>query len=97
MTEGSGHVSFQPAVEFEPTPVEIGQDALKTQLNSCISDLEKDRCSLALDHPNRLYRDFVDFNKENQPINLSSPPQAFSPAPTFSPAPKQVRTDFVLC
>ena len=56
--------------------MEIGQDKLKTQLVSCISDLEKDR-------------DFVDFNKENKPINLASPPQTFSPTPAFSPAPKQ--------
>merc|ERR1711962_851186 len=61
---------------------EIGQDKLKTQLESCITDLEKDR-------------DFVDFNKENKPINLSSPPRTFSPVPatwarkqeTFSPTP----------
>jgi len=31
----------------------------------------------------------VDFNKENKPINLASPPQTFSPVPTFEPAPKQ--------
>ena len=37
------------------------------------------------------FRDFVDFNKENKPINLASPPQTFSPVPTFEPAPKQVR------
>merc|ERR1719334_899254 len=51
---------------------EIGQDKLKTQLESCITDLEKDR-------------DFVDFNKENKPINLSSPPRTFSPVPAASP------------
>ena len=34
----------------------------------------------------------MDFNKENKPINLASPPQAFSPTPAFSPAPKQVNT-----
>ena len=33
----------------------------------------------------------MDFNKENKPINLASPPQTFSPVPTFEPAPKQVR------
>ena len=37
------------------------------------------------------FRDFVDFNKENKPINLASPPQTFSPVPTFEPAPKQAR------
>merc|ERR1719285_1105481 len=73
----SGGVTFAPAATaIEPEPIEIGQDNLKTQLVSCISDLEKDR-------------DFVDFNKENKPINLASPPQTFSPVPTFEPAPKQ--------
>merc|ERR1719228_2293326 len=73
----SGGVTFAPsATAIEPKPIEIGQDNLKTQLVSCISDLEKDR-------------DFVDFNKENKPINLASPPQTFSPVPTFEPAPKQ--------
>merc|ERR1719228_2631244 len=73
----SGGVTFAPsATAIEPEPIEIGQDNLKTQLVSCISDLEKDR-------------DFVDFNKENKPINLASPPQTFSPVPTFEPAPKQ--------
>jgi hypothetical protein len=73
----SGGVTFaQAATAIEPEPIEIGQDNLKTQLVSCISDLEKDR-------------DFVDFNKENKPINLASPPQTFSPVPTFEPAPKQ--------
>ena len=39
-----------------------------------------------------IFRDFVDFNKENKPINLASPPQTFSPVPTFEqPAPKQVK------
>merc|ERR1719385_494108 len=73
----SGGVTFAPsATAIEPEAIEIGQDKLKTQLVSCISDLEKDR-------------DFVDFNKENKPINLASPPQTFSPVPTFEPAPKQ--------
>merc|ERR1719158_2671655 len=73
----SGGVTFAPATTaIEPEPIEIGQDNLKTQLVSCISDLEKDR-------------DFVDFNKENKPINLASPPQTFSPVPTFEPTPKQ--------
>merc|ERR1719210_3139447 len=74
----SGGVTFAPAATaIEAEPIEIGQDKLKTQLVSCISDLEKDR-------------DFVDFNKENKPINLASPPQTFSPVPTFEqPAPKQ--------
>merc|ERR1719175_541124 len=73
----SGGVTFAPAATaIEPEAIEIGQDKLKTQLVSCISDLEKDR-------------DFVDFNKENKPINLASPPQTFSPVPTFEPAPKQ--------
>merc|ERR1719242_1073012 len=73
----SGGVTFAPAAAaIEPEPIEIGQDNLKTQLVSCISDLEKDR-------------DFVDFNKENKPINLASTPQTFSPVPTFEQAPKQ--------
>merc|ERR1719449_506162 len=69
----SGGVTFAPAAAaIEPEPIEIGQDNLKTQLVSCISDLEKDR-------------DFVDFNKEYKPINLASPPQTFSPVPAASP------------
>merc|ERR1719211_843767 len=76
MAASTGAVTFAPTA-IEPEPIEIGQDKLKTQLVSCISDLEKDR-------------DFVDFNKENKPINLASPPQTFSPVPTFEqPAPKQ--------
>jgi len=53
---------------------EIQQDALKTQIVSAISDLEGDR-------------DFVDFGRENKPIDLTSPPQSFSPVPksTFTP------------
>ena len=40
----SGGVTFAPAATaIEPEPIEIGQDNLKTQLASCISDLEKDR------------------------------------------------------
>merc|ERR1719326_1721570 len=69
MAASTGAVTFAPTA-IEPQPIEIGQDNLKTQLVSCISDLEKDR-------------DFVDFNKENKPINLASPPQTFSPVPTF--------------
>merc|ERR1712192_308181 len=77
MSAISGGVTFAPAATaIEPEPIEIGQDNLKTQLVSCISDLEKDR-------------DFVDFNKENKPINPASPPQTFSPVPTFEPAQKQ--------
>jgi len=39
-----GGVTFAPsATAIEPEPIEIGQDKLKTQLVSCISDLEKDR------------------------------------------------------
>merc|ERR1719211_30360 len=75
MAASTGAVTFAPTA-IEPQPIEIGQDNLKTQLVSCISDLEKDR-------------DFVDFNKENKPINLASPPQTFSPVPTFEQAPKQ--------
>ena len=42
----SGGVTFAPsATAIEPEPIEIGQDKLKTQLVSCISDLEKDRWS----------------------------------------------------
>ena len=43
--ESSHQVSFgsAPQVDFEPVSLEIGQDKLKTQLVSCISDLEKDR------------------------------------------------------
>jgi hypothetical protein len=44
--ETRSQVSFQPT-QLEPAPQlqhqEIGQDSLKTQLVSCISDLEKDR------------------------------------------------------
>ena len=96
----SGGVTFAPAATaIEPEPIEIGQDNLKTQLVSCISDLEKDRCLTRI-HMNAIlpsvctffsFRDFVDFNKENKPINLASPPQTFSPVPTFEPAPKQVK------
>ena len=40
----SGGVTFAPAATaIEPEAIEIGQDKLKTQLVSCISDLEKDR------------------------------------------------------
>jgi len=67
--EAGSQMSFQQEPE-EALEVhqEIGQDNLKTQLVSCISDLEKDR-------------DFVDFNKENAPLSLSSPPPTFSPGP----------------
>jgi len=53
---------------------EIEQDKLKTQIVSAITDLEGDR-------------EFVDFGRENKPIDLTSPPQAFSPPPTnaFTP------------
>ena len=44
MSAISGGVTFAPAATaIEPEPIEIGQDNLKTQLVSCISDLEKDR------------------------------------------------------
>merc|ERR1719391_334500 len=59
---------------------EIGQDELKTQLVSAITDLETDR-------------DFVNFDKENQPINLTSPPQKFSPPPSYASQPKQASLD----
>eukprot|EP00092_Neocalanus_flemingeri_P066376 GFUD01080843.1.p1 GENE.GFUD01080843.1~~GFUD01080843.1.p1 ORF type:complete len:735 (+),score=133.85 GFUD01080843.1:413-2617(+) len=53
---------------------EIEQDKLKTQIVSAITDLEGDR-------------EFVDFGRENKPIDLTSPPQAFSPPPksAFTP------------
>jgi len=53
---------------------EIEQDKLKTQIVSAITDLEGDR-------------EFVDFGRENKPIDLTSPPQAYSPPPksAFTP------------
>merc|ERR1712128_263420 len=53
---------------------EIEQDSLKTQIVSAITDLEGDR-------------EFVDFGRENKPIDLTSPPQTYSPTPksAFTP------------
>jgi len=53
---------------------EIEQEVLKTQIVSAITDLEGDR-------------DFVDFGRENKPIDLTSPPQTYSPTPktAFTP------------
>jgi len=53
---------------------EIEQEVLKTQIVSAISDLEGDR-------------DFVDFGRDNKPIDLTSPPMTNSPTPkpTFTP------------
>merc|ERR1719209_1252334 len=53
---------------------EIEQEVLKTQIVSAISDLEGDR-------------DFVDFGRDNKPIDLTSPPMTYSPTPktTFTP------------
>merc|ERR1719318_1899911 len=53
---------------------EIEQEVLKTQIVSAITDLEGDR-------------EFVDFGRENKPIDLTSPPQAYSPPPksAFTP------------
>merc|ERR1740128_1301719 len=78
--QSSGMVQqdVQQISEFATKPLihnqEIEQDKLKTQLVSAITDLEGDR-------------EFVDFGRENKPIDLTSPPQAFSPAPTntFTP------------
>ena len=51
---------------------EIQQDNLKTQIVSAITDLECDR-------------EFVDFGKENKPIELlTSPAQKSSPPPVAS-------------
>ena len=51
---------------------EIRQDNLKTQIVSAITDLEGDR-------------EFVDFGKENKPIELpTSPAQKLSPPPAVS-------------
>ena len=49
MAASTGAVTFAPTA-IEPQPIEIGQDNLKTQLVSCISDLEKDRSA----KPNRM-------------------------------------------
>merc|ERR1740128_100293 len=53
---------------------EIQQEVLKTQIVSAITDLEGDR-------------EFVDFGRENKPIDLTSPPQTYSPTPktAFTP------------
>merc|ERR1711970_832556 len=53
---------------------EIEQEVLKTQIVSAITDLEGDR-------------DFVDFGRDNKPIDLTSPPMTYSPTPktTFTP------------
>jgi len=53
---------------------EIEQEVLKTQIVSAITDLEGDR-------------EFVDFGRENKPIDLTSPPQTYSPTPktAFTP------------
>ena len=58
---------------------EIEQEVLKTQIVSAITDLEGDR-------------DFVDFGRDNKPIDLTSPPMTYSPTPksTFTPT-KQVK------
>ena len=58
---------------------EIEQELLKTQIVSAITDLEGDR-------------EFVDFGRENKPIDLTSPPQTNSPPPksAFTPT-KQVQ------
>jgi len=69
---------IQQVCDAVPKPVihnqEIEQDKLKTQIVSAITDLEGDR-------------EFVDFGRENKPIDLTSPPQTYSPTPqnTFSP------------
>merc|ERR1719209_374438 len=54
---------------------EIEQEVLKTQIVSAITDLEGDR-------------EFVDFGRENKPIDLTSPPMTYSPTPktTFTPS-----------
>merc|ERR1712121_315350 len=53
---------------------EIEQEVLKTQIVSAITGLEGDR-------------DFVDFGRDNKPIDLTSPPMTYSPTPksTFTP------------
>jgi len=69
---------IQQVCDAVPKPAihnqEIEQDKLKTQIVSAITDLEGDR-------------EFVDFGRENKPIDLTSPPQTYSPTPqnTFSP------------
>merc|ERR1719334_1170817 len=67
---------LQSDMQAQQFGLEIGKNELKTQIESAITDLEQDR-------------DFVDFNKENQPLNLTSPPQAFSPPPSYASQPKQ--------
>ena len=59
-----------------------------------VSDKNQHECHFAVGCTFFSFRDFVDFNKENKPINLASPPQTFSPVPTFEQAPKQVRVGF---
>merc|ERR1719356_328651 len=79
---GSNSVSFnqdvQQSSDFAGKSLvhnqEIEQEGLKTQLVSAITDLEGDR-------------EFVDFGRDNKPIDLTSPPQTYSPPPksAFTP------------
>merc|ERR1740128_794984 len=78
--QSSGMVQqdVQQISEFATKPLihnqEIEQEVLKTQIVSAITDLEGDR-------------EFVDFGRENKPIDLTSPPQTYSPTPktAFTP------------
>jgi len=81
-SSGSNSVSFnqdvQQSSDFAGKSLvhnqEIEQEGLKTQLVSAITDLEGDR-------------EFVDFGRDNKPIDLTSPPQTYSPPPksAFTP------------